>query len=312
MLIKQAAIAIFVFRRPEHTRKMLGHLTKCSGFESSPIYIFCDAAKYIDQKKAVDETRKIVDEMIGARAIVVHAEKNKGLANSIIEGVNAVLESHEKIIVVEDDLVLNLNFLSYMNDALIHFENAPQVMQVSGFKFEVAENSTPQYQKSSFLPFTSSWGWGTWSRAWRQFDPTAQGWKRVFKEPSVKRRFNLDNSYDYSSMLYGQMVGQLDSWAIRWYLSVFERNGLVLYPPKSLVQNNGFDGSGTHGSGAANIASLPENSVSIEGWQFPDNIQVDDLAFTRVKQQLRNQRRRFLDRIGGKQFLYWLRSQMQA
>ena len=45
------------------------------------------------------------------------------------------------------------------------------------------------------------------------------------------------------------MSGKLDSWAIRWYWSVFMENGIVLYPPESLVNNTGLDGSGTHGGG---------------------------------------------------------------
>lgn len=43
------------------------------------------------------------------------------------------------------------------------------------------------------------------------------------------------------------MSGEIDSWAIRWYWSVFKNNGCVVYPPTSYVNNIGFDGSGTHG-----------------------------------------------------------------
>jgi len=47
-------------------------------------------------------------------------------------------------------------------------------------------------------------------------------------------------------MLEAQKKAKVDSWAIRWYLSVFIKNGLVLYPRKSLVENSGFDGSGVN------------------------------------------------------------------
>jgi hypothetical protein len=36
------------------------------------------------------------------------------------------------------------------------------------------------------------------------------------------------------------------AWDSRWYYTVFARSGLVLYPPRSLVANAGFDGTGTH------------------------------------------------------------------
>jgi hypothetical protein len=50
-------------------------------------------------------------------------------------------------------------------------------------------------------------------------------------------------------MLESQMAGRSDSWAVRWYWTVFRAGGLVLFPPLSLVGNIGMDGSGTHGRG---------------------------------------------------------------
>ena len=67
-----------------------------------------------------------------------------------------------------------------------------------------------------------------------------------------------------STMLERQLQGEVDSWAIRWHLSVFMRQGLVLYPGRSLVKNTGFDGSGTHGS-ARTRASPTRRSRAPQG-----------------------------------------------
>src|SRR5258708_37373644 len=61
----------------------------------------------------------------------------------------------------------------------------------------------------------------------------------------------MNGAYDYFSMLEAQLQGKVDSWAIRWNLSVFMNDGLVLYPRKSLVENKGFDDSGVHCHGEA-------------------------------------------------------------
>jgi len=37
-----------------------------------------------------------------------------------------------------------------------------------------------------------------------------------------------------------------NSWAIRWYASIFLKGGLTLNPARSLIQNIGNDGSGIH------------------------------------------------------------------
>jgi hypothetical protein len=50
-------------------------------------------------------------------------------------------------------------------------------------------------------------------------------------------------------MLERQMECRSDSWAMRWYWSVFNCGGSVLFPPVTLVRNSGLGGSGTHGRG---------------------------------------------------------------
>ena len=77
-----------------------------------------------------------------------------------------------------------------------------------------------------------------------------------------------------------QMQGQLDSWAIRWNWTVFKADGLVLYPGHTLVENTGFDGSGTHCSNTANgdVAELSQ----IEQHRFPAQVQVDSRRFAQV------------------------------
>ncbi len=118
-------------------------------------------------------------------------------------------------------------------------------MQVSGYMFPVDLDADTD---AVFLPFTTSWGWATWSRAWRRFDPQMSAFERLSADPALRRTFNLEGAYDYFDLLRRQKRGQVDSWAIRWYLSVFMQGGLTLYPVRSLVQNIGFDGSGTHGA----------------------------------------------------------------
>jgi hypothetical protein len=58
-------------------------------------------------------------------------------------------------------------------------------------------------------------------------------------------------------MLVNQQSGKTESWAIRWYLSVFFRGGLVLYPKKTLVENIGFDGSGQN----CLLSNINESSI---------------------------------------------------
>ena len=56
---------------------------------------------------------------------------NIGLFNNLTNGVSKVLNSFNKIIVIEDDLVLDKNFIIYMNDSLVKFETNEKILQIS-------------------------------------------------------------------------------------------------------------------------------------------------------------------------------------
>ncbi len=239
-----APIALFSYNRPAHMRRTVESLLANELAAASDLYIFSDGPRDSAKVPAVAEVRRYAKSVSGFRSVtVVERPTNLGLANSIIDGTTRMTKEYGRVIVLEDDLVLSPHFLKYMNLALERYRDEDRVFQVSGHMFQAAIDSPDD---AIFLPFVTSWGWGTWDRAWAHFDPNATGYLDIGSDPALRRRFNLDDAYDYFGMLEAQLAGNIDSWAIRWYLSVFRQQGLALYPKKSLVDNFGFDGSGEH------------------------------------------------------------------
>ena len=239
-----APIALFIYKRPEHLRRTIASLQACPGYAESPLYVFADGPRTKAENSAVQATRQVARDLLGSRAIIIERDENRGLANSIIAGTTQLCERHGRAVVVEDDLRLEPQFLQFLNEGLERYEDEPRVMQVAGHMFEVP--SLADRQEALFLPLTTSWGWATWQRAWAKFDPSANGWQERLVGAEAER-FDLSGTCDYSGMLKRQMTKGIDSWAIRWYYSVFVLDGLVLYPPRTLVQHEGLDRSGTHG-----------------------------------------------------------------
>ena len=239
-----APIGLFIYKRPEHTRRVITSLQACEGVQSSPIYVFADGPRSEADVPAVEATRAVARELLDGRATIVQQVRNRGLADSIIAGTTQLCDRYGTAIVIEDDLLLAPSFLRFINEGLERYRNEPRVMQVSGHMFDVPAFALRQ--EALFLSMTTSWGWGTWKRAWDQFDPLATGWRERLADVAEAKRFNLDGSYDYLRMLKRQMTGGIDSWAIRWYYAAFANHGLALFPPRTLVSNIGLDGSGTH------------------------------------------------------------------
>jgi hypothetical protein len=244
-----APIILFVYNRPEHTLKTLQALSKNNLASESILYVYCDglpANCSAELKKNNDLVKKVLREAQWCKeVIVVESEINKGLANSIISGVTEIIDRYGKVIVLEDDLITASTFLEFMNQALDKYEKKSEVLQISGFSFP-----TPKIKptnSSYFLTLTSTWGWATWKRAWDTIDFDCADYIVLKKNKKIARQFNYDGSYNYKKMFLQQMESdKISSWGIRFYWNVFKQKGVVLFPDKSLILNNGWDSSGKH------------------------------------------------------------------
>lgn len=238
-----APIALFVYNRLEHTKQTIEALQRNTLATESDLYIFSDGAKNESAEHNVNNVRKHLKTISGFKNInIIERKENFGLAKSIITGVTEILNKHGKIIVLEDDLITSKYFLQYMNEGLKLYQNDKNVASIHGYTFPI-KNTLPE---TFFIKGADCWGWGTWSRAWKYFEEDGQKLLDKINNKGLAKEFNFGDNYPYTKMLKGQIKGQNNSWAIRWYASAFINNMLTLYPGKSLVNNIGLDNSGTH------------------------------------------------------------------
>jgi hypothetical protein len=240
----KAPIAVFAYKRPEHLKRVLYALAANPGAMESDLYVFSDAPKVVGDFEAVEAVRKVVNEVVGFKSVTkIFRDKNLGLAGSITTGVSSLCNSHGRVIVVEDDLVVSPHFLGYMNDALLKYKNEKRVISIHGYVYPVEAKDLPE---TFFIRGADCWGWATWQRGWEIYEPNGELLRDQIEKAGLEREFDFDGSYAYMKMLSDQISGKNDSWAIRWYASAFLADKLTLYPGRSLVTNIGADGSGTH------------------------------------------------------------------
>jgi hypothetical protein len=198
----------------------------------------------------------------GFRSVeIVERSANMKLAGSIVDGVTRICEERGRVIVLEDDLVTSPHFLTYMNDALDAYADDERVIGVHGYMFPV-DGTLPE---TFFLRDPGCWGWATWKRGWDLLNQDGEAMLGMIEKKRLEREFNLDGSYDYLNMLRSRIAGKNSSWAILWYASAFLAGKLTLYPGRSLVQNIGNDGSGTHGGTHARfVTALADRPVSVQ------------------------------------------------
>ncbi len=239
-----APIALFAFKRPQHTRRVLESLRLCPEAAGSLLIVFCDGPRNDKENKAVAETRRIIESFSGSFAglELVRRDVNAGLFKSISEGVSSVLEKHERVVVLEDDLVVSPHFLNFMNSALELYCKDEQVASIHGYVYPVKATLPETF----FLRGADCWGWATWRRAWKHFNGDAAKLLHELQDRHLDHTFNFEGAYDYCELLRRQVAGTVSSWAVCWHASAHLGKMFTLYPGAALVRNAGSDGSGTH------------------------------------------------------------------
>lgn len=269
--MENAPILLFTYKRVESLKKTIEALKQNFLAPQSELYIFSDGPKKDADKEIVDQVRAYIKSVSGFKKVVItEAEKNKGLANSIIGGVSGIINMTGTVIVLEDDLITTPNFLNFMNQALSTYSGQTAVFSVSGYSFDLGTDPGDKTD-AYFLNRGWSWGWATWADRWEKVDWEVKDYEN-FRTDGKKRREFAAGGSDLNIMLKRQMTGLLDSWAIRWFYHQYKVKGLTLYPVYSKVRNNGFDEFATHTTGdAERFKPMLDDKLS-ENFNFPESV----------------------------------------
>ena len=240
VLMNHAPVALFVYNRAENTRRTLETLARNTLARETEVYVFSDGGKDEKSWTLVNEVRKVVSEFSDAFGgfELIARPKNLYLERNIIEGIAQVFTKHDRIIVLEDDIITSPYYLEYMNQAFELYKDTPRVMHVAGFT-NLALDDIPFY----FTPHMSGWGWGTWRDRWNE---------HFHHYESREEALQGLSSEDFDHIQYGGVFPCLKSldkqpipWDICWEIAIYRAKGLCLTPGRTMVRNIGLN-QGTH------------------------------------------------------------------
>lgn len=286
-----APIALFVYNRPQHTERTVKFLQQNELAAESRLFIFSDGAKTTADEDKVKEVRDFIKKIEGFKSVeIIESKTNMGLANSVIAGVNRLTATYGQVIVFEDDLISSPYTLTYFNEALNRYRDEEKVMHIGAYMYSLKDEHLPQ---SFFYRAATSWGWATWARAWQNFEPNIDTLLQQF-DSKKKHDFSIENTMNFWKQMQDFKNGKNNSWAIRWYASIFLKGGLTLNPSQSLVNNIGHDGTGIH-SGMSDIYNVIINPQPIK--EFPTVVEEDKNAYKAIKHFLANRKGNVMDRV---------------
>lgn len=280
---KPAPIALFAYNRPWHTRQTIEALRANELAAKSDFHVFVDGPRGAEDLPLVAEVRDYLTTIEGFGSIrLVARDQNLGLAQSVISGVSEVVGTYGRVIVLEDDIVTSPYFLRFLNEGLDRYADEERVFTVCGYNHPPSLMPFPEdYRYNVYFNYrSSSWGWGTWRDRWSSIDWDVSDFASFIRDKESRASFTR-GGVDLVPMLQSQMEGRLDSWAIRWCYAQFKQEALALMPVRSLVNNIGLDGSGTHSGRLKEFDNDLDSCRS--SWSFPDRIEVDEAVMERFR-----------------------------
>ena len=226
-------------------KKTIESLKKNHLARHSILYIFSDGSKSPAESHEVKRVRDFIHSIEGFKEIIIEEnQENKGLAASVIYGATKVVNRHGKIIVLEDDLVSSPYFLQYMNDQLNFYKNREEIFSISGYSFSSEFMKNLNYSEYyNYRPM--SWGWAIWLDRWQKIDWDEHFYKSYLENKRDKESLRRGGT-DIPYLLKKQLLGNIDSWYIRFAVYAILNNLYTVYPAISFINNIGFDNTGTH------------------------------------------------------------------
>ncbi len=262
-----APIGIFVYKRPEHTRRTVEALAKNDLASDSDVFIFSDGHKNEKDAQGVNDVRAYIHTLsnkgLFKSVTLIESEKNNGLHDSLIAGVSKLMNEYGKAIIVEDDIETSPDFLRFMNGALDYYREDEKIWSVSGNSF--CSRAVEKSKNDVLWSYRGDcWGWGSWKDRWDKVDWDISNYDNFIKDKKAQKIFNRGGR-DLTMLLQKQINGEIDSWAIIWVFQEYLESMISIAPRNAKVRNIGLDGSGTHRSKNA----LKQKDFIVEdNWEF--------------------------------------------
>jgi hypothetical protein len=251
--VAHAPIALFVYARPEHTRRTVEALLQNPLCASSELVIYSDGPRGSEDIHMVGEVRAYVGGISGfGKITVVERAENIGLAQNITRGVTEILKRSGRVIVLEDDIVVTQRFLDYMNIALEKYVHVEKVGSIAGSAFPTPMWFRPEGDYLYRVPLC--WGWGTWADRWADIDLSRENLLSL--SPAERRYLDLSGAAEFTRQVDLNISGEISTWFIYWYIAMMRAGRLTVYPARPIARNAGHDGTGQNTGRSRRISGL--------------------------------------------------------
>jgi len=260
------------------------------------LLVIADGPRSVDEAIDCAEARSIIDLVDWDCDVSTNfSETNMGCRERVSSGISWVFEQCEEAIILEDDCLPHPTFFRFCDELVERYRYDERVMVISGDNFQAGHKRG--MHSYYFSAYNHVWGWASWRRAWKLYDPGMKGWPErrgtswlmeTCQTPAAARfwRDKFDQVYS----------GRIDTWDYQWTFACWLHHGLSVLPNVNLVSNIGFGGKATHtGDPTSVLANIPPEEMKFP-LQHPTTVTRDEEADAYTSDKFYRPRAPFLSR----------------
>ncbi len=238
-----APILVSVYNRLSHLQSCIKALQLNDLAINSDLFIVSDGPKHQKDEGIIKDIRNYVPTISGFNSVTLIAhEKNLGAIKSINTARNALLNKREKLIFLEDDIIVTQKFLDYMNRGLDFYADDQRIFSIAAYTFPIKLPSDYNRGVYTWYGYTG-WGVGLWNDRWTKVDWELSGFNDFLKDKTRVAEFNRIAEHVLPILKRNQRGNAFAGDAILSY-HMFNNDLLTIFPVVSKVRNIGHDGTG--------------------------------------------------------------------
>ena len=268
-------IVLIVFNRP-HLAEQVFQLIRAA--RPPTLLVIADGPRSDrpGEEQRCDEARAITERVDWKCEVHRdYAEMNLGCRGRIATGLDWVFSLVEEAIILEDDTVPTSSFFDFCEELLDRYRQDLRVMSVSGSNLISQTYDHPwDYYFSRYIHI---WGWATWRRAWKLYDPGMEEWPHLRDSDWLQSFLGSREAVQYWSYVFETGYEGFDTWDYAWTFAHWRHSGLSAIPRVNLVSNIGFGPGATHTTQGHPFGNMPAAALPMP-LHHPDGVARNTLA----------------------------------
>lgn len=279
-------ILLMAFNRPDTTKLVFEEIRK---IRPKKLFVAVDGPRNEKEEKKVKEVQKIVSKINWpCKVKKLFRKKNLGCFNACVGAVSWFFENIDEGIILEEDCLPDQSFFYFCKELLEKYRDNDKIMHISGTNFQRGWKKDNYSYYFSNYPYM--WGWATWRRAWKKYNPDINLYLKFKNENLFFDIFQnrIERIY-IKHILESYYFKKSQGWDNPWLLTIFINNGLSIVPNENLVKNIGFANNTTHSRVTDSFLSIPTKKITFP-LKHPSDVILNKKADERyVKWRLMNQ-----------------------